>query len=365
MNSALKLLSQWLAANQYSFAFVNSTLNVFYLSNFYCQPHERLLGLLVFPSGEPVLVCPLMEVARAKSEGWTYEIIGYNDSEDPWQKIAAIVGDRVGPEPVIAVEKEQLPLFRAEALQKTFPGCRFSAVEAKLRELRNIKSDGEVQVLREAAALADKAVEIGVAALAEGKTEMEVVAEIEYNMKKLGVARMSFPTMVLFGAKSAESHGSPGDTRLQAGDLVLFDLGVVHKGYCSDITRTFAFKSITPEFEKIYEITLKANEAAIAASAPGVRVGDIDKAAREVITAAGYGEYFTHRVGHGLGIDVHEYPSMNGENDDLLALGMAYTIEPGIYLPGRGGVRIEDDVVITADGCETLTKFPKHLQIIG
>lgn len=170
--------------------------------------------------------------------------------------------------------------------------------------------------------------------------------------------------MVLFGEKSGQPHGNPGADRLKKGDFVLFDLGVILDGYCSDITRTFAYQSISPKQEEIYETVLKAEQAALQLSKPGVRIGDLDLKARGIIEKAGYGDYFPHRLGHGLGISVHEYPSMSSANDTLLKEGMVYTIEPGIYVPDVGGVRIEDDVFVTKDGAEALTQYPKELTIL-
>ncbi|MET3937746.1 Xaa-Pro aminopeptidase [Paenibacillus sp. PvP094] len=155
----------------------------------------------------------------------------------------------------------------------------------------------------------------------------------------------------------------PGERKLQHGDLLMFDMGVYAAGYASDITRTFAFGDISPELKTIYNTVLAANEAAILAVKPGVACADIDRAARQVTEDAGYGERFMHRVGHGLGIDVHEYPSLHGQNMDLLQEGTVFTIEPGIYTPA-GGVRIEDDVLVTDTGVEVLTSYPKELQIL-
>ncbi|MER2259014.1 MAG: M24 family metallopeptidase, partial [Priestia megaterium] len=231
--------------------------------------------------------------------------------------------------------------------------------------LRLIKDEREVEILQKAAALADFGVEVGVAALKEGITEMDVLAKIEYELKRKGIREMSFSTMVLFGEKTGEAHGNPGLRTLKPGDMVLFDLGVVLDGYCSDITRTVAYKSINDKQKEIYETVQRAEQAALEASKHGTRIGDLDMVARNIITEAGYGEYFLHRLGHGLGISVHEFPSMSRNNDDVLQEGMVYTIEPGIYIPGLGGVRIEDDVIITKDGYETLTKYPKELQIIS
>ncbi|SHF79611.1 M24 family metallopeptidase [Ornithinibacillus halophilus] len=365
MNERLKTLTTWLNDENVDVAFINSKENVYYLSNFYTDPHERLMGIFVFKQSEPLFVLPAMEVNQLKREGWKHEIVGYSDHENPWELIRTIIESRkLDFVNTVTLEKEILSYGRSEALLNLFPDAKVISVEDKLNEMRVVKNESEIEVIKRATEMADYGVQVGVEALTEGITEMEVLAKIEFELKKKGIREMSFSTMVLFGEKSGDPHGNPGDRKLKAGDMVLFDLGVVLDGYCSDITRTVAFKSITEEQREIYDTVLKAQMASLEASKPGTRIGDLDIAARDVITEAGYGEYFPHRIGHGMGINVHEFPSMSHLNDGTLKEGMVYTIEPGIYLPDVGGVRIEDDVLITKDGYETLTKFPKELQII-
>jgi len=365
MHKRIKDLSQWLKQKGYTFAFINSIPNIFYLTGFYCDPHERLLGLLVFPGDDPVLVCPGLEVSRARGDGWQGEIIEYSDLQDPWELTSDLIKFKVNDQNIAAVEKEFLPVSRSEALMKILPGLQFAPVEEKLIEMRNIKGLDEITVMREAGKLADRAMAAAVSVLSEGVTEAEVAAFLEYEMRKAGVPRMAFSTIVLFGARSAISHGVPSAVQLKPGDLVLIDMGVVYGGYCSDITRTFAYKQISPEFREIYEITHLAQMEAIKACQPGNPISAVDKGARDVIVAAGYGENTGMRVGHGIGIEIHEYPSVSGANNDLLQEGMYFTVEPGIYFDGRGGVRIEDDILITVNGYESLTAYPKELQIIG
>lgn len=366
MESKWEHISSWLEQEGMEMAFIHSTPSVFYLTQFFCDPHERLLGLFLFPHAEPFLVCPNMEQARAREAGWTGQIIGYDDAQDPWTMIGDALRKRgINNAATIAIEKESLPYARAEALTRLVPGATFASVDERINQLRLVKSADELKILREAALLADEAVQVGLEALSVGCTEMEVVAQIELAMKKKGIREMSFPTTVLFGDHSALPHGTSSERPLQKGDFVLFDLGVVLDGYCSDITRTFVYQENRDEQYKIYHAVLKAQVTAIEACRPGLRMGDLDLTARNLIKEAGYGQYFTHRLGHGLGIGVHEYPSIHEHNDDLLKPGMVFTIEPGIYVPGVGGVRIEDDVVITDEGVEVLTHFPKEFQVIG
>ncbi|SIS40545.1 M24 family metallopeptidase [Salimicrobium flavidum] len=360
MKRRLDVFCEKLQEENVDAAFINAKENFFYLTGFLTDPHERLLGLLVFSDGKEVAVLPAMEKAQLEEAGFEGEIIAYQDHEDPWESLRKFASSVH----TIGVEEEHLSHGRAKQLFMALGVSEVQDVTEMLDRQRAVKDEQEISIMREAAALADEGVEAGVAALSEGVTEMEVLATIEFEMKKRGVREMSFSTMVLFGEKAGHPHGNPGDRRLKKGDLVLFDLGVVWKGYTSDITRTVAFGEPDEQQREIYETVKRAEAASLELSRPGRRIGDLDQAARNIITEAGYGDYFPHRIGHGLGINVHEFPSMSHLNDDTLQPGMTFTIEPGIYNPAIGGVRIEDDVLITEDGYETLTKTTKELRII-
>jgi Xaa-Pro dipeptidase len=364
MNQRINKLQTWMKENDIGFSLVTSSENVFYLSGYYTDPHERLLALAVFQEEEPFLVCPEMEFHNAKSAGWEHEIIGFNDIQNPWEMMVNAIKKRSIAAGKIAIEKEHMNVERYEQLMELFANVKFVSAEEKLRQLRMIKDEKELKILEEACALADFAVEFGASEIKEGKTELDVLNALEYALKQKGVTEMSFSTMVLTGANAASPHGNPGMTKIQKGDLVLFDLGVVVDRYCSDITRTVAYGDINEKQKEIYDTVLKAQLAALEASKPGVTASEVDLTARRIIADAGYGEYFPHRLGHGLGISIHEYPSMTETNQLVLQEGMVYTIEPGIYVPGVAGVRIEDDVYIGADGAIALTKYPKELQII-
>ncbi|GGF20819.1 putative dipeptidase YkvY [Halobacillus andaensis] len=365
MQQRLNDFSTYLRQHSIDAAFINSPENVFYLTGFLTDPHERLLGLLVFPDADPIVVLPGMEAGQIREAGWSFEVIGYADHEDPWALVKKSLNEKgIPPVQKVGIEKQVLTFGRSESLLQICDQPQVIDVEDQLNEMRVVKDEHEVSIMREAAELADFGVQVGVEALEEGIMEMEVLAQIEYELKKKGVAEMSFSTMVLFGEKSGQPHGNPEDRKLKPGDFVLFDLGVVWKGYTSDITRTFAFQSISEEQRQMYEKVREALESSLALSKPGTRIGDLDQAARDVIDKAGYGKLFPHRIGHGLGINVHEFPSMSHLNNGVLKEGMTYTIEPGIYDPSIGGVRLEEDVLITKDGYETLTKTPTELRII-
>lgn len=359
MNEKLSSLKNWLKEEQIDAAFINNPLNVSYFSGYESEPHERVLALLVFPNAAPFLFVPALEQEDAKNSLWEYEVYSYLDHEDPWQLIGNKVKERVSKLSLLAIEKDFLTVSRLEQLEKAFGEIQFPDITFTVQNMRLFKSKSEFEKMMEAGKWADKALEIGIRAIREGVEEQEIVAEIEYQMKKAGIKNMSFETMVLTGDNAASPHGVPGNQKVKRNELVLFDLGVEHNGYVSDVTRTVAFGNPGEKAKEIYDIVLRANEAAIAAIKPGVTASELDKIARDIITDAGYGAYFNHRLGHGIGTSVHEYPSIMEGNDLVIQEGMCFSIEPGIYVPGVAGVRIEDCVYVTKDGCEVFTHTPK------
>jgi Xaa-Pro dipeptidase len=364
MSTRIKALLDKLNKQQLDSILVTSPANIYYLSNYYTDPHERVVAIYVTTHHDPIMILPAMETEDAKAAGWNYSMIDYHDHEDPWELFLAFLKNSGKIPETLGVEEDSLTLSRYNSIKGILPETVVKQAQELLASLRVIKNQQEYELLKKAAELADFGVQTGVNALKEGITELEVIAEIEYELKKQGVQAMSFSTMVLFGQKAASPHGTPGSAKLQPGDMVLFDLGVIYEGYCSDITRTVAFKSVNDEQEKIYQTVLEGQLKAIEVSQLGTAVGNIDKAARDHIEANGFGKYFNHRIGHGLGIETHEYPSLHGKNTLPLEKGMCYTIEPGIYVPKVAGVRIEDMIFVTENGAEILTKFPKELQIV-
>ncbi|WP_313891583.1 Xaa-Pro peptidase family protein [Psychrobacillus sp.] len=360
----VKKIQSFLQSNNIDAAFITTPDNVFYFTGFKSNPHERLLGVLIPKDKTPFIICPQMEIPDALAAGWTGDIVGHQDTENAWDVFVRMIEEKVGAIHSLALEKAHLTIERHEAILERLSSINISRIDEKINDLRVIKSEEELVNLRKAGELADYAIEVGCKEIAEGKTELELIAAIELALKDKGVTQMAFNTTVLSGPKSASPHGTPGDRKIQKGDFVLMDLGVVYNGYCSDITRTVAFGEPTAAQKDVYETVRRAEEAAVNAVKPGVTAMELDKIARDIITEAGYGEYFTHRLGHGLGISVHEFPSITGVNDMKLKAGMVFTIEPGIYNPAVAGVRIEDDVVVTETGVEVLTKFPKELIII-
>lgn len=359
----IKQLQQYLEENNLDAAFITTPDNVFYFSGFKSDPHERLLGIMVFKEAPPFIICPQMEVPDVRAAGWNFDTVGHLDTENAWDVVTENITKRGVTVSTVAIEKSHLTVERLEALAAIYPDAMFERLDDKINAMRVIKDVTELEKMRKAAELADYAIQVGCDEITEGKTELEVLNAIEAAIKAKGYA-MSFETMVLAGEKSASPHGTPGNRKIQRGDFILFDLGVIYEGYCSDITRTVSFGAPNEAQIAIYNAVRKANEDAIAAVKPGIRAMDLDKISRDAITAAGFGEYFTHRLGHGLGISVHEFPSITGTNELVMETGMVFTIEPGVYKSDVTGVRIEDDVVVTETGVEVLTKFTKELVIL-
>ena len=229
---------------------------------------------------------------------------------------------------------------------------------------RAVKEPWELDIMRRAQAIADKAFSEVLTRIKVGMTEKELQAELIYCLYKNGGEGLSFDPIVVSGPNTSLPHGVATDRAIREGDFITMDFGVLLEGYCSDMTRTVAVGYATEEMEKVYNTVLQAQLAGIAATRAGVKGKDIDAAARQVIVAAGYGDYFGHGYGHSLGLEVHEAPNCNPSGETVMEEGMVCSAEPGIYLPGRFGVRIEDVVIFTADGCENITHSPKNLIIL-
>ncbi|WP_064580876.1 M24 family metallopeptidase [Streptobacillus moniliformis] len=329
--------------------------NIEYLTGFSCDPHERALMYVINKKGDEFILCPKLEEEVAKKSTENINIIGYLDTENPYIKLHEFTNDILN----LGIEKEHITVLRYEAIIDVFKVENIKDVSHLIRDLRKKKSKLELEFMREAANLADKCMEIAANNIRKGITELELKSTIENEIKKYGVSKMSFDTIVLFGEMAANPHGESSNRALKDNEYVLIDLGCYYKGYASDITRCMPFGKVSDFDKSIYDLVLKANTEAIKAVKPGVSFAYIDKIARDIITEAGYGEYFNHRLGHGLGMDCHEYPDVSQKTTDLLEVGMTFTIEPGIYIPNKVGIRIEDDIYVTENGYEVLTKYPK------
>ncbi len=238
------------------------------------------------------------------------------------------------------------------------------ATQGIVEAIRITKDEEELTILREAAEIVDQTYDYILKELRPGLREKEVAWMMEQKMRELGATGPSFETIVASGERSALPHGIASDRVIQSGEMVKLDFGAKYKGYCSDITRTVAIGEVPDELQKIYEIVRDAQETTLAVLRPGMTGREVDAIARKFISEAGYGENFGHGTGHGLGLDIHEAPTVGPRSEQVLKPGMVVTVEPGIYLPGLGGVRIEDDVIITENGIEVITKSPKAWTVL-
>ena len=243
--------------------------------------------------------------------------------------------------------------------------CKLTPYNAKINAFRGVKEDWELDLMRKAQAITDKAFAEVVTRIQTGMTELELQAELIYCMYKNGATGLAFDPIVVSGPNTSLPHGVAGERKIQAGDFVTMDFGASYMGYCSDMTRTVAVGFATEEMKTVYHTVLKAQTEAIAATKAGVPGKDIDGIARKVIADAGYGPYFGHGYGHSLGLEIHEAPNVNTGNANPMPVGAVCSAEPGIYLPGKFGVRIEDVTIIREGGCEDITASPKELMIVG
>lgn len=338
-------------------AVISDPVTIHYLTGFYSDPHERQMFLFVYTDHEPLLFVPALEVERASSTV-DFQVIGYVDSENPWEKIKASLPSQSFKQ--VAVEFDNLILTKYHGLRTVFNGAEFVNLTPYINRLRLIKSADEIQKMLVAGQYADKAVNIGFDNISLENTETDIIAQIDFAIKREGY-EMSFETMVLTGNNAANPHGIPGANKIENNTLLLFDLGCMVNGYASDMTRTVAVGQPDQFKKDIYYLTLEAQQAALDFIKPGVTAHEVDRAAREVIEKAGYGEYFNHRLGHGIGMDVHEFPSIMEGNDMVIEEGMCFSVEPGIYIPGKVGVRIEDCGYVTKNGFELFTETSKDL----
>lgn len=341
--------------------------NLRYLAGLTLHAGLRLTMALTPADGQPALVVPELEHARVtETAGAVFRYYPWSDAEGPGQALARAVRDAgLQPGSVVGIEHMVMRVFELRALEQALPGAQLVDATPLLTELRMVKDTTELQAMRVAVQVIEETLRQTIAQVREGMRERDIADLWERAIRSAGCLP-AFETTVASGPNSANPHHTSGDRALQEGDMVVFDGGAVYQGYASDITRTFVVGHPSDEMRRVYDLVLAANAAGREAAAqPGATGKSIDAAARQVIERGGYGPFFIHRTGHGIGLDVHEPPFIVAGSRTPLPVGATFTIEPGIYLRGVGGVRIEDDVVITANGAESLTTFPRDLWSIA
>jgi Xaa-Pro aminopeptidase len=339
-------------------AYITKPVSIAYLTGFHAEPHERLMALAI-QRKRVTLIVPALEEQRTGHLRDQAEIVAWHDGQDPYRLVHEALYGCVN----LGVEKQHLSLAAAEMLTSPAGAAEMIDVGPEIRRMRVLKSDQEIDKLVRAAAVTDAVTDEVMGRMRTGQTELAVAVMLGSAIGELG-GTLSFESLVQSGPNSALPHMSPTSRKLAVGDFVLLDFGAAFDGYRTDTTRMAVVGEPNDNHRSIHHLVLEAHDAAIAAVRSGVTTGEVDAAARRVIDAAGVGDRFIHRVGHGLGLEAHEDPSLAPGSTTVLEAGMVCTIEPGIYIPGFGGVRIEDDVVVERDGRRVLTKADRSLRII-
>jgi Xaa-Pro dipeptidase len=334
---------------------VSNPMSINYLSGILMEPYERMFVLLLRANGKHVFFLNKLFNISQKD----FEEVWYSDTDD----YVGLLADKVG-EGRLGVDQSWQARFLIPLMERK-PGLKVSLGSSCVDDCRACKDDEELELMRKASQINDEVMLLAKAFIKEGVTEKQVADFIEQEFIAHGAQGPSFSTIVSFGANAADPHHETDDTAVKPGDVVLIDMGCRYKGYCSDMTRSFFFKAADSIDLKIHDIVRTANQKAEALVRPGVRLCDVDKAARDHIASFGYGELFTHRLGHFIGQEEHESGDVSATSPIIAKAGMVFSIEPGIYMAGRLGVRVEDLVLVTETGCEILNKVEKSHEIIG
>jgi len=353
-----------LKQRELDYLFLSISPDLVYLTGYEGHPSERLHMLVVPPKGRPTIVFPQFEVDMVQHLGDWVEVVGWSETEDPVSVVRDALSQRDRERGIrVAISDHTRAVFLLQ-LQDALPQARFSSASAMLSPMRRVKDAAELRLLKEAQDMAAQALEQLFSMRFSGRTERQVAASLKAIGDELGY-ESGFGAHVGSGPNGAMPHLGPSDRVIREGDAVVVDFWGTRGGYYSDCTRTVHVGEPTDKFREVFGIVREANRAALAAVRPGVTCETIDRAARQVIEQAGYGEYFTHRVGHGIGIDIHEEPWMVEGNQMVLEPGMTFSDEPGIYLPGQFGCRIEDVVAVTGSGGVSLTEFTYDIIVVA
>ncbi|HZK47449.1 MAG TPA: Xaa-Pro peptidase family protein [Atopostipes sp.] len=333
---------------------VTNMFNVRYLANF-----TGTTGLVVITKDESYFVTDFRYTEQAAEEAKGFTIV---KNEGPiFEEVAKIVQeDKIEN---LGFEQENITYAVYNQINDIIP-CELVPVTGLVEKLREVKTEDEINIIKEAINITEKAYDYILGFVKPGKTEIEVANELDFYMRNEGATSVSFDTIVASGVRSAMPHGVASDKVIEEGDMVTIDFGCYYKGYVSDMTRTFAVGDPGEQMKEIYEIVYQANKKVNEVAKAGMTGAELDAIARDYIAEKGYGPQFGHTLGHGIGLEVHEGPSLSFRNEDKLVVNNIVTNEPGIYVPGLGGVRIEDDLVIKEDGAEILMTTPKELIIL-
>ena len=355
----MKKLSSKLSPSGHEAALVTHETNIRYLTEF---PNSE--GTLFITRDKAYLLVDFRYGEAAQQQVSNAEVIVYDKYYDA---IIELIGKYEVRD--LLIESEYMTVSEMHILEKRIEdtGCRVMSsdrLDKLIAQQRIIKSKAEIEKIRKAQQIAEESLTELLNMVKPGVKESQLAFELEYIMRRKGASGISFDLITITGTKTSMPHGVPGDNEVRAGDFVTFDIGALYDGYHSDMTRTYAVGQVSDEQREVYDTVLKAQLMGLAKVKAGVKAYEVDATSRSVIARAGYGEYFRHSTGHGVGLDIHEQPFVSSKGETLLSDGMVITVEPGIYLPGKFGVRIEDMVVVTKDGRDNLATLPKELIIL-
>lgn len=366
MHDRIEALADQLLQRGLDWVALNPGPSLRYLTGLSFHLMERPVVVLVGSNRRLKVILPELELAKVADLPFEAEIHTFGDDPATWQRIYETALQDISAIPLrVGVEPTQLRFLELDLLRKALPNADFVDGSAALAELRMRKGVEELKAIRQAAIIAQNALLNTLETVKPGQSELQISAELMVQLFRAGSeAELPFAPIVSTGPNTANPHASPTDRVLQEGEMLLIDWGASFGGYFSDITRTFFCGDPNDEMKQIADLVERANAAARLGGRRGMVAGEVDKLARDIITEGGYGECFTHRTGHGLGMEAHEAPYIFQGNPLILEPGMVFTIEPGIYLPGKYGVRIEDDMVVEAEGLRSLTDLPRKVMCI-
>lgn len=331
--------------------------NMTYLTGFTTKSLERFTAAIYPSEGEQFIVVPKLDEEKASKLSTMRKVYAWTDEEGPIETLRRSMKETGLTNGTVGCEGS-VTLSIMETVKRAVPGIEFRNVSSLLQKHRVVKDEEEIQRTKEASKILEKAMRSGMETLHEGLTERDVGFHIAQEMIRLGADQAVF-CMVQSGPNSAMPHHEAGERKIRNGDAIVIDCVCNYKGYHADITRSLMLGGATDEYGKIYRIVLDAQENAIKSVKPDVSAQAIDGVARQTITRQGYGQFFIHRTGHGLGLEVHEDPHIRQGNPSPVVTNMIFTVEPGIYVPGKFGIRIEDNIIVAKDGCEDITTLPK------
>lgn len=349
----LAKLRQQLRGKSIDALVINSLPNIYYLSGFTSED-----ATLFITGDRSVLLTDFRYLEQAASEARDYEIIRLENN------YFEVLKELTKGLTTIGIEEEHITWAEYRKMEKVLSGCTLLDSSSMLKDMRQVKDRAEIEIIRQAVKITDQAFAEIIRKIKPGMSEQEIELELEFSLRRKGASGKSFDFIVASGERSSLPHGTATEKIINSGELLTLDFGARYKWYCSDMTRTVCIGQPQAKHKEIYKIVLEAQQAALQVIKPGLRGKEVDAVARRVIAKYGYKDYFGHGLGHSVGLEIHESPRLSPRENKILEPGMIITVEPGIYIPDWGGVRIEDMVIVTKNGAEVLTQAPKQFIII-